>query len=577
MHLATTSLQGFWDKRQKMLFLGSGCLLYRDRMAWSGLDFEILPTPWLNHARFLGACEAVGKDYDEMLALLSSMLNEIHAVDRPQSYWNIILGPWLYHLIHIYYDHYVWLKDADAAGAQSTWLPKSVQSAPPMDYGQFTQWSSTDSWNLRVYTHLLRNMKCGIHCEARDTALPEFPDIMTPEPNNSGLSKNHRLRQYLRRCLWGRNSVLLSDIIIRQSALRYLQIRSLLRVMPWVVSRQWHFEPARNPHEDRQRLATLDVDTEFRGLLSGALPQELPRLYLEDYHTAHAEIEDVAEPAAVLASGSGWHAHERMKFAAAEMRLRGTRLMSVQHGGSYGVKAQMPPETHERRLADRFGVWGWATKRDKHLANLPRLDLPATPYENSGESILLFVGTSHPRFIYRFQSSVLGPTWQEYYDWQQRFVEGLPKNLQQSLLYRPYFRDHDWDQVARLEAIAPEIQVDTAEDIDSTLQRSRLVVIDHNETTLLNCLARNIPVVAYFDSRPANIRDSASPYFDMLRQARILFDGPEAAAEQVADVWDDPIAWWQQKAVQDIRRNFCKQHSFTSKRWYRLWQQFFWT
>jgi len=84
-------------------------------------------------------------------------------------------------------------------------------------------------------------------------------------------------------------------------------------------------------------------------------------------------------------------------------------------------------------------------------------------------------------------------------------------------------------------------------------------------------------VVAYFDSRPANIRDSASPYFDMLRQARILFDGPEAAAEQVADVWDDPIAWWQQKAVQDIRRNFCKQHSFTSKRWYRLWQQFFWT
>ena len=81
----------------------------------------------------------------------------------------------------------------------------------------------------------------------------------------------------------------MSDIIIRQSALRYLQIRLLLRGMPRVVSRQWDFEPARNPHGDRQRLATLDVDTEFWGLLSGALPHELPRLYLEDYHTAHAE------------------------------------------------------------------------------------------------------------------------------------------------------------------------------------------------------------------------------------------------------------------------------------------------
>ena len=52
MFLGTTANHNYWDKEQKILFLGEWCRIYSQNPIWSKINHEVLPSNWDNVEQF---------------------------------------------------------------------------------------------------------------------------------------------------------------------------------------------------------------------------------------------------------------------------------------------------------------------------------------------------------------------------------------------------------------------------------------------------------------------------------------------------------------------------------------------
>ena len=74
----------------------------------------------------------------------------------------------------------------------------------------------------------------------------------------------------------------------------------------------------------------------------------------------------------------------------------------------------------------------------------------------------------------------------------------------------------------------------------------------------------NIPTVIFWNPNHWEIRDSAQPYFDELKEVGIFHETPESAAQHIISVWDDVEYWWSSKTVYKAVQKFCGRFSYTS-------------
>ncbi len=104
--------------------------------------------------------------------------------------------------------------------------------------------------------------------------------------------------------------------------------------------------------------------------------------------------------------------------------------------------------------------------------------------------------------------------------------------------------------------------------------QSKLCICTHNATVFLETLAMNFPTIVFWNPVYYEINDDAKPFFDMLREAGILFHCPEAAAAKVNSIEDNIEQWWYSDSVQMARKKFCEQYAHSSDDWAHEWGEF---
>ena len=94
------------------------------------------------------------------------------------------------------------------------------------------------------------------------------------------------------------------------------------------------------------------------------------------------------------------------------------------------------------------------------------------------------------------------------------------------------------------------------------MSSSRIYISTYNATTYLETLFLNFPTIIFWQEKYWELRESAKPLFDLLKQVGIFHDTPDAAAAQLVNVWSDLPGWWNSDDVQTARLSFCKQFAF---------------
>lgn len=584
MFLATTALTEFWDTSDEILLVGPWCLRYDRKAEWENLRYSVLPSPWKDPGAVRDAEDYCSKVIDSLVIDLAMRLNWVHGVKYSQRYWRIILGPWLLHYVHCLYDRYISLRHAwKLYGRLNTVVlnPSSYKTpVDTLDFPRLAQNESADLFNLQICSQILRTVGYN------EIILKE----VNPPPEGRGERANpedpYRTAWPLRRLVrWVAELAL-----FRMTQPRVmlggvgLNRRDLFRLVRAMAFRGWAAplpQTIRCEVRDRNEtmrgyLSDIPVTDEFTSVVIRTLSLNLPLVYLEGYADFRkACLKMWPYPPKVLVS-SDWYYNEVFKLLAAEFGERGSRLVSVQHGGGYGTSKVLPQERHELSITDRFLSFGWSDGQGNRIVRPlphPRFLPLATQDGQCGTASkdIVLVTTSHPRYPFRFESYPVGQ-FDVVLEWRRRFIQKLLPLHRAQLVVRLHPQDFGWCQEQRLvETCGPLRFCSTRSSISQLLGEIRLVVIEYHGTTFLEMLAANVPTILFWDPQHWEVRDEAAPYFEDLRKVGILWDSPEAAAAKVAEIYDDPSTWWQSEAAQEVRQRFVDRYALGRADWVDCW------
>jgi putative transferase (TIGR04331 family) len=566
--LVTTALQETWpEKGVPVLFIGEWCRLYERKSAWEHRDALVAPYHWDDRKKLYQDYDYLTKLYEELLSELAAQLSELHCVKHSLRYWRILIGPWLGYFIQMLFDRWFMLhqvlRDDDISGVRV--LTHLEHEYVPNDMAAFSNLFITDEWNETIYSQILERLGIPIERLALKKQVP--------------FSVGNRIRQsspylVLKRGL-ARAASNLSGILCRDDEYFFIstcisikldfQLQARLGQLPklWrsvagpesefdLAARQWQLPSAEN-------------NDEFSNLVRAMLPRHIPKVYLEGYPALVSLTNDLPwpkRPRAIFTSNS-FSTDDVFKAWAANKVEGGTPLVIGQHGGNYGMALWSFIEDHEIAIANKFLTWGWSSPKEKKVTPIGNFKGFGKRSQSEKKGFAILVEAAFPRQSYHMYSvPVSAGQWMDYFSDQCRFVEALPKNLQNQLLVRLYPQDYGLGQKKRWRERFPDLQLETGvQTMESLLKKTRIYISTYNATTYLESLSMNFPTIIFWNPKHWELRQSVCPYFEKLKSVGIFHETPEGAARQMSLIWDDVHSWWHAKEVQAARKEFCERYA----------------
>jgi len=127
---------------------------------------------------------------------------------------------------------------------------------------------------------------------------------------------------------------------------------------------------------------------------------------------------------------------------------------------------------------------------------------------------------------------------------------------------RLYPFDYGWKIEEYYKRNYPNLQLEFPSHISlhKSISRSKLVIIDHCMTTMLETFSANIPTVLFWSKTVhETILEDSKPFFDELKNAKILFHDIDELIIALNHINKDVDTWWFNKDRQQIVNSFCNQ------------------
>ncbi|MEK7376437.1 MAG: LIC12162 family protein [Candidatus Margulisiibacteriota bacterium] len=576
--LATTALEEFWDTSMHMVFLGPWCKKYSRKHVWEKTDHETLVSPLSDQKNMCEAYNLTSAVYKHILKETACALNSIHGEDHGNRYWEIIIGPWIFHYIDVMYDRYISIKtflDTDIPFSAATVCETSIIT--PLTTDEFVALSLKDEFNHQIYSRIIDIL---------------YPNDFTKKPCKGSASPGHkslaktgfkdRVKEVLNFFLsidvkGGRQKLATKSAYFPYLAMKKIIASAKHNMLELKDIPLDGIEADRDAAVRKQLVIKANSSGEFTDLLRQLIPLDIPMSYIENYKAFKNAAERLPKSGAVFSSNS-WYFDELFKIWAADRMEQGAILIGAQHGGNYGSDLFMRHEDFELGIVDKFYSWGWDREEysDKIIPFYANTLTGNKEYgsDNSQKGVLL-ISAATPRYLYRI-NVINNHHVEDYIAWQMRFAASLSKARTKELKIRLFPADFGCDHKMRLNDSFPEVALeDKTIPFLASVICARIVVCDHLSTPLTDVLSANKPTIIFWDPKVQLIRSEAQPFYDALHSAGILYYSPEDAAKAVETIYDDVEKWWNEPGRKKAVALFCNQFARTSKDSVKAWAEEF--
>lgn len=573
IYLATTDIESTWAKNKSIIFLGTWCLRYSRKESWQSLNYLIYPYHWDNRLKLEQDYLYLNNVYEKVLNEIAKELNNIHGVNYSVRYWRIVVGYWLLYFIQVYFDRWQMLQKVsrDYPNLLMHRISQNKAFNPASDTENFIRQIQESVWNENLYADIaekhtnIKVISLNLNCEIIN------PESAIKSSSSTNLSANKIKYMNLRRVLnfLGRRRIFRGmGVAVHLQYLKkfeYLKLSILFRQLPIRSLKTYtkNFTP-----DQSQRKWTLFFDYEdiFTEAVATEIPKYLPTCFLEGYSMlseSALDMKAVKNPK-IIVTDSAFVGDEIWKLWAADNCENGSKLVISQHGGHYGTGAWSSAELHEIAISDRFISWGWKRIDERKIVPAPSVKLIGNRnIKTTSSGICLQVTTSFERQSGLLHSFPIASQIECYINDQIEFASSLSNEVRQKLIVRLYPMDFNWDIEKRWNDQAPEVVKDLGDtDINLLMGNARIYVATYNATTFLESLTSGVPTVMFWNPSHWELSENAVPYFNMLRQASILFDDPKSCAKHVNLIWNDVQNWWGLPPVQKAVSEFVNQYAY---------------
>lgn len=562
--LITTALEDTWVKDKPVLFLGEWCKRYSRSDEWSSMDSKVLPYHWDDRNKMFEDYNYLQTFYENLLRDLSVKLNAIHGVSHSLRYWRILAGPWLGYFLQVLFDRWTSVQQAvnKYEISETLVLSNHDDELIPCDMTEFVNFIIDDKWNHFIYATILKR-HTSVLCITRDNEKTNKINV-----DSTSNARNRTLKQRFRALYLKCMSLLVqkNDAFFLATYLPLLdEFRLAIRMHQ--APQKWQsisVDASRVIQEQRNWNLILDNGSDFEMFAREMVSKQIPSAYLEGYKKLIKQTQSLPWPKLpkLILTSNACNSDDVFKAWSAGKVESGTPLVIGQHGGHYGTGKWSFNEKHEVAICDRYLSWGWgkSTKKVLPVGQL-KVKKPLN-VDHFTQPKSLLVTTVVPRYSYWMFSIIVSRQFLDYFTDQCSFVENLPENIRDSLIVRLYPNDYGWDQENRWRDRFPQQNIDMGQtSINDLICQSRLYISTYNATTFLESFSMNVPTVIYWNPDYFELRESAIPFFNELKEVGIFHETPESAAKHVAKIWDDVESWWESSEVRHTVKRFCDNYA----------------
>jgi len=572
--LVATGQRSTWPvQKVPFVFLGAWCKEFdhKNRHAFSK-HFE-WPYHWNDREKAQQDCIKIEKLYQENISYLGDYLNKQNNVNHTTRFWKIVAGPWFRRFLMVAFDRWEILTRCwQSKGISEV----SLENCPPTPMlakttHEFVMQTVSDEWNNEFFGQLCSYLKIPkrivkknvIQKNAHSSAKINFREWVKilKEKFISMLSANDKYC-FCETFLSSRDETMLN--ILCNQIPKKLKFNLKIKENAQINSRI-------------NIVLCKKTKSDFKIFLSCILPRYIPKAFLEDF----AEYVKLAltfgpkNPNIIFTSNSHVY-NELFKYYAAHKIEKGSKLIIAQHGGFYGLGSWGSEEKHEIEICDSYLTWGWKNK-NKKVIPFGILSYYKNKKTASKSNKLLFIqNATHKYTFYNASFPMSTSQWQVYFNEQKRFLKTLPAAVLQKTYIRliPKFQPHN-EQAVWKKAL-PNIKFESSpHSFSRFMHKYTLAVVSYQGTPFNELLYNNFPVVAFWNSKIWEIRKSAEPFIQELKDAGVLHETPESASQFIQKNWDFITEWWGKPCVQKARHTFCKQYAKDNKKLIKKLQQIF--
>jgi putative transferase (TIGR04331 family) len=472
--------------------------------------------------------------YHQVLHQLTLNLNSIHNSQFEIGFWNSYLGSWLQEFVDMVMLRF--FEIAEGATLQRT----TTHFEPAASLSEYRKFAKMHHFTEKLHEDLLR---CNQIEPIRVTSITAKPSRSLKKSNLSGYFIS---ASYLPR---------LHELLICLRFGHFPRRLTIESVPPSEINQEWRSIVTHSGTELSRKSKTVLL----------LMERYLPRVYLESFpKMIHTKRPWKSKRFPKVIFTSNRHIYDDVfNYWAATAKLHGTKIVYGQHGGFYGI-SEFPSfaERMEIMNSDRHINWGW--KSDLKSIPGPVLPLIRTKILDRQDAGSLTIVTDqlfvHSRSIFgdiQFSSSYLPNI--------RLLVDDLTINKQSVLIRLPKTHSESSDpQDTWFRINLPDVQLDLGgEKFHKILSRTKLAVIPHNGTTLIESIYFGVPTLLVWDKSIVWFRPEAEPVFQLMERAGMFHSTPESAAAFINRIWDDVDGWWNSPQVIDARSQFCNQYART--------------
>lgn len=565
--LITTALEETWSHDDGVIFLGGWAKKYDRRNVWSKFK-SMVASPFCDNERqremdFL-YIQSVTKC---LLGEVSKELNKLHSVQYSEKQWGIILGHWLSRYVSLAFNRYFTIESVfnDYDISSTIVLEYNKYSLATCDSLEFIWASNDDVWNHVFFSKVLRFLECKVETKKGDKCLTRFSHPVDEDALKKSIYS--KASNVVKKTLSLFNKQ--SDAFIVNS---YLPVKEEIKLyLSLGQCPQFWSSPPLEPFEPEKKLRKhLDFsysEMGFEKFVRELLSEVIPSCYVEGFIDLQETVKRLPWPKQpkFIYTANNFDVDEVFKLWVAERIEKGVPYYVGQHGAGYGTHKYFQTQyAPEQVVADKFITWGWENSIQKYIPAYVFTVASRKRKVRPNDGGLLLIEASPPHRLSH---------WDNYYEFsifqeaQFEFTEALSLEIQEFLTVRLHgaYKYFDWSDAERWSERSPITCIDRGiTKISNLMSENRLIVHGYDSTGILECMALNIPILAFWHGGLEHLLPTARPHYQLLIDAGILFTSPIDTAKKVIEIWDDVEGWWGQEYVQEARRRFCDKYARVS-------------
>jgi putative transferase (TIGR04331 family) len=572
MFLVTTGLLETLpnDNNQELLFLGEWCKIYSNKEIWEKYNYKTLPYHWDDREKLYEDYIFINNTYENYLTSVARSLNELHNTQHSKRYWRTLIGPWLYWFIAAVFDRYISIKRAGTANKDNCYtnvLTCHNSDFVPDNMNIFINYALNDNWNHYIYGEIIK-----------------FTDAITykilDEQNIPKSAKIECTNTFLSCCLTKYIYLAIKNLIIwpfissnAEYNLFYYKNKFLVKLLNFPMSFRYNKKFLVNTNK-RSRIELKSQKNDFELFLNYIIPLQIPKSYIEGFDDLKKRINQIyPKRAKIIHTESAFFFNECFQYWCAELHGKKNTFVTSQHGGNMGSSKWAQYEEHQIAVSDKFYTWGWEIENSV-TKRMPAVKLSVNKKQisiNENGKILLVLGDM-PKYSYHmFSSPIAGQTVSFFYE-IIKFLQNLNKDVLSKIIIRPYPSNRGYYLKDRLiDAGFKDLISKNNISLINELKNCKLSISTENSTTFLETFSANYPTILFWNSDYWEVRDSATKAYDNLHKNGILHYDAFSAADKLNEIYKNPIGWWQQPEIQNVKNAFCNEFAFTINDYRKIW------